>query len=913
MRDRFAHADAAPPPEDQVNGEWEFKALKAKRVDEASGVWKYRVAWKPTLYQEDGRTWGMEELQIAPLLPKEVRDEFNILSIVDDDEVKLDMVHCANCDQRVVSYDLKRRSRAVDGVLCYNCNASLVRTGRLPLVKKKDSSKKKSMTRMNGALQPGKGYTSLAPTGSSTTKRSQDMNLDIKARRLASKVDSKVPDRKSHASGSTSPQRRPVKRNRSPDRSASPERKRLKKRTGTQIPVDEIMEKYKPTVPNGGVFNAHADAVSVKLNNIWSGDATQSESHDWNLSFFDDVNRTLKSIDPSGKKPSTLKNSLTRSTANKKEAVSAQIKGDLSTAVQVPQAVRHKSKEESPPSGYGKRRPLTKTGVSAMDDLETATIKERNLQGNIEFKTLALEATPLERPTVSDQSEAKVRGQGREAKREARNQFLGRKRAHCSQLRTITAQVLKVVGGKIATPVNRSDADICGSYYLCPATTASHNMIRTRMASSPSPALEQHKTLADQAYRSITLGLDCDDKGDKPGALEHYRRGIKELKNAIELPLPTRQDREKAESLNAKMRGNLEQIENRVKELVQAPASTSAPPRNGQNAKPRVPSANVKKAVTKSEATKTSSNKLNVGNLKNVDTVMANRILNEIVIDKPSVTWEDIVGLEGAKTALREIVILPTLRPELFTGLRAPARGVLLFGPPGTGKTMLAKAVAHESQATFFSISASSLTSKFVGEGEKMVRSLFVMARQLQPAVIFIDEIDSIMTERSESEHEASRRLKTEFLLQFDGLGSNSDDRLLVLAATNRPQELDEAALRRLVKRIYIPLPEAPTRAALIGALLQGHKHELSKTDLNRLVASTEGYSGSDITALAREASLGPIRELGDRLMSTSADAIRPINLRDFATALNIIRPSVSPGSLKQYDTWNRSYGTYGA
>ncbi|KAI8804655.1 P-loop containing nucleoside triphosphate hydrolase protein, partial [Cladochytrium replicatum] len=291
---------------------------------------------------------------------------------------------------------------------------------------------------------------------------------------------------------------------------------------------------------------------------------------------------------------------------------------------------------------------------------------------------------------------------------------------------------------------------------------------------------------------------------------------------------------------------------------------------------------------------------------------LANKILNDVVVNKPSISWDNIVGLEGAKQALREIVILPYIRPELFTGLRSPAKGVLLFGPPGTGKTMLAKAVAHESNATFFSISASSLTSKFVGEGEKMVRALFAMARHLQPSVIFIDEIDSILTERSESEHEASRRLKTEFLLQFDGIATSADDRLLVMGATNRPQELDEAALRRLVKRIYIPLPEPTTRRAFIENLMGDQRHTLGESDCRRVIGLTEGYSGSDITALAREASLGPIRSLGENIISTPVDQIRPISLQDFEKASSTIRPSVSPESLKAFEDWNAKYGTYG-
>lgn len=172
-----------------------------------------------------------------------------------------------------------------------------------------------------------------------------------------------------------------------------------------------------------------------------------------------------------------------------------------------------------------------------------------------------------------------------------------------------------------------------------------------------------------------------------------------------------------------------------------------------------------------------------------------------------------------------------------------------------------------------------------------------------------LDEVDSILTERSESEHEASRRLKTEFLLQFDGAGSNSDDRVLVMGATNRPQELDEAARRRFVKRIYIPLPESETRLGLLTKLLQGQDYNLSAAEFQKLVQQTEGYSGSDLTALAKDAALGPLRSLGETLLDTPADQVRPIQFHDFVVALQSIRPSVSPQSLLAFEEWNREYG----
>lgn len=196
-------------------------------------------------------------------------------------------------------------------------------------------------------------------------------------------------------------------------------------------------------------------------------------------------------------------------------------------------------------------------------------------------------------------------------------------------------------------------------------------------------------------------------------------------------------------------------------------------------------------------------------------------------------------------------------RPDIFTGLRGPPKGLLLFGPPGTGKTMIGKCIASQVKATFFSISASSLTSKWVGEGEKLVRALFTVARCHQPAVVFIDEIDSVLTQRTDGEFEASRRIKTEFLVQFDGAGASSSDRILIIGATNRPQEIDEAARRRLVKRLYIPLPDQMARRWIFQNLLRNQRHSLTDEDIDVLCIKTEGYSGSDVDALCREAALG--------------------------------------------------------
>ena len=224
---------------------------------------------------------------------------------------------------------------------------------------------------------------------------------------------------------------------------------------------------------------------------------------------------------------------------------------------------------------------------------------------------------------------------------------------------------------------------------------------------------------------------------------------------------------------------------------------------------------------------------------------------------------------------------------------------------------MLAKAVATEAKATFFSISASSLTSKMFGDGEKLVRALFAVAAQKAPSVVFIDEIDSILTARSSSEHEASRRLKTEFLLQFDGVMSqkSANERVLVMGATNRPQELDDAAIRRLTKRIYIPLPEHEARCALIANLLAKQNTSFSSEDLEEVSQMTRGYSGSDLANLCREAAMGPVRELGADIYRVDLAQIRAIRIDDFVDAIKIIRPSVREAALEQYVTWNEALG----
>jgi len=298
------------------------------------------------------------------------------------------------------------------------------------------------------------------------------------------------------------------------------------------------------------------------------------------------------------------------------------------------------------------------------------------------------------------------------------------------------------------------------------------------------------------------------------------------------------------------------------------------------------------------------------------DHELAEMLERDIVQKDPNVHWDDIADLAEAKRLLEEAVVLPMWMPDFFKGIRRPWRGVLMVGPPGTGKTLLAKAVATECGTTFFNVSSSTLTSKYRGESEKLVRLLFSMARHYAPSTIFIDEIDSLCSKRgSESEHEASRRVKSELLVQMDGMSSEQGKLVMVLAATNFPWDIDEALRRRLEKRIYIPLPSSEGREALLGINLReiSTSQDLSLPD----VASwLDGYSGADITNVCRDAAMMTMRR---RIAGLKPSEIRslgreeldmPVTMEDFKEAVEKCNKSVSSEDLEKYKAWMEEFGS---
>ncbi|XAR52272.1 Adenosinetriphosphatase [Bertholletia excelsa] len=317
------------------------------------------------------------------------------------------------------------------------------------------------------------------------------------------------------------------------------------------------------------------------------------------------------------------------------------------------------------------------------------------------------------------------------------------------------------------------------------------------------------------------------------------------------------------------------------------------------------------------------------------------RIRSEVIAaNEIGVTFADIGALDEVKESLQELVMLPLRRPELFKGgLLKPCRGILLFGPPGTGKTMLAKAIANEAGASFINVSMSTITSKWFGEDEKNVRALFTLAAKVSPTIIFVDEVDSMLGQRTRvGEHEAMRKIKNEFMSHWDGLLSKQGERILVLAATNRPFDLDEAIIRRFECRIMVGLPSVESREMILKTLLA--KEKVENLDFKELAAMTEGYSGSDLKNLCTTAAYRPVRELiqQERLKEREKKAeegksvedasntkeenkeeraitLRPLNMEDMRHARNQVAASFSSeGSvMSELKQWNDLYGKGGS
>ncbi|KAH9733005.1 AAA-type ATPase family protein [Citrus sinensis] len=403
------------------------------------------------------------------------------------------------------------------------------------------------------------------------------------------------------------------------------------------------------------------------------------------------------------------------------------------------------------------------------------------------------------------------------------------------------------------------------------------------------------------AKEEIAKAVRAEEWGLVDDAIIHYKNAQRILTEASSTPVPSyisTSEHEKVKSYRQKISKWQSQVSDRLQALNRRAGGTSTSKSTSphaqtaavsstsnfrKNISPNSPRSSRNNPVVRNQTEKTGSSKPLAEAGNGYDSKLVEMINTAIVDRSPSVKWEDVAGLEKAKQALMEMVILPAKRRDLFTGLRRPARGLLLFGPPGNGKTMLAKAVASESQATFFNVSASSLTSKW---------------------------IDSIMSTRMANENDASRRLKSEFLIQFDGVTSNPNDLVIVMGATNKPQELDDAVLRRLVKRIYVPLPDENVRRLLLKHKLKGQAFSLPGGDLERLVRETEGYSGSDLQALCEEAAMMPIRELGTNILTVKANQLRPLRYEDFQKAMAVIRPSLNKSKWEELEQWNREFGS---
>ncbi|KAG0680746.1 Vacuolar protein sorting-associated protein 4 [Pichia californica] len=349
----------------------------------------------------------------------------------------------------------------------------------------------------------------------------------------------------------------------------------------------------------------------------------------------------------------------------------------------------------------------------------------------------------------------------------------------------------------------------------------------------------------DKGVELVKKAIEADSSQKYEEAYQLYYNGL----DYLMLALKYEKNPKAKETIKAKFTEYL----SRAEELKEHVSNNNQKDQNGEVSST---SGNVKNKKLDPNSSKDSKQDDDNDNKK-----LRNQLANSILSEKPNIQWSDIAGLDAAKDALKEAVILPVKFPHLFKGKRKPVSGILLYGPPGTGKSYLAKAVATEANSTFFSVSSSDLVSKWMGESERLVKQLFSMAREQKPSIIFIDEVDALCGPRGEGESEASRRIKTELLVQMNGVGNDAEG-VLVLGATNIPWQLDSAIRRRFERRIYIALPDPEARLEMFKLNISETPCTLTPQDYHTLANITEGYSGHDIAVVVKDALMQPIRKI---------------------------------------------------
>ncbi|KAH0478429.1 MAG: uncharacterized protein KVP18_002561 [Porospora cf. gigantea A] len=310
-----------------------------------------------------------------------------------------------------------------------------------------------------------------------------------------------------------------------------------------------------------------------------------------------------------------------------------------------------------------------------------------------------------------------------------------------------------------------------------------------------------------------------------------------------------------------------------------------------------------------------------------------------VLVEKPKVQWADVAGLDEAKRVLREVVVLPKRFPEVFRNGIRPWGAVLLYGPPGTGKSMLGRAVAYEAEATFIQVTSSDLVSKWQGESEKLIKQMFCLAKERAPSVIFIDEVDSLCSTRSEQDTDSTRRIKTEMMVQMTHILDNEENvdcRVLILGATNVPWELDSAIRRRFERRVHVPIPDMCARKAFLTKGFQKISLNFSEAELAWLAERTQGHTCNDLGILIRETMLSPLRECessthfrkvdddfweacsgsdsGAQDVPVDSLKLKPAvpGIKHLRAALVNTPQSLSASDLTRFSEWTANFGVHG-